>query len=72
MNFESIIIAAATFFIIGIFHPIVIKAEYYLGTKCWWMFALAGIIFIVLSPSLNINYLNGTSSPADSSINISP
>lgn len=33
MNFESIIIATATFFIIGIFHPIVIKAEYYFSKK---------------------------------------
>lgn len=33
MNFESIIIADATFFIIGIFHPIVIKAEYYFSKK---------------------------------------
>ena len=49
MNFIGLIIGLATFLIIGLFHPIVIKAEYYLGTKCWWMFALAGIIFIVLS-----------------------
>jgi branched-subunit amino acid transport protein len=49
MNFTGLIIGLATFLIIGLFHPIVIKAEYYLGTKCWWMFALAGIIFIVLS-----------------------
>ena len=38
MNFESIIIAAATFFIIGIFHPIVIKAEYYFSKKIWPVF----------------------------------
>ena len=43
MNFTGIIVGLATFLIIGIFHPIVIKAEYYLGTKCWWMFLLAGI-----------------------------
>ena len=49
MNFTGLIIGIATFLIIGLFHPIVIKAEYYLGTKCWGMFALAGIIFIVLS-----------------------
>ncbi len=49
MNFTGLIIGISTFLIIGLFHPIVIKAEYYLGTKCWWMFALAGIIFIVLS-----------------------
>ncbi len=45
MNFSGIIIGLATFLIIGIFHPIVIKAEYYLGTRCWWIFLLAGIIF---------------------------
>ena len=39
----------ATFLIIGVFHPIVIKAEYYLGTKCWWMFLVAGILFCLLS-----------------------
>lgn len=49
MNFTGIIVGLATFLIIGIFHPIVIKAEYYLGTKCWWMFLLAGIIFGALS-----------------------
>jgi hypothetical protein len=49
MNFTGIIVGLATFVIIGVFHPIVIKAEYYLGTKCWWMFLLAGIIFGTLS-----------------------
>ena len=49
MNFTGIIVGLATFLIIGIFHPIVIKAEYYLGTRCWWMFLLAGIIFGALS-----------------------
>ena len=49
MNFTGIIVGFATFLIIGVFHPIVIKAEYYLGTKCWWMFLLAGIIFGAIS-----------------------
>ena len=43
LYFTGIIIAAACFFIIGMFHPIVIKAEYYWGTKCWWVFLLLGI-----------------------------
>ena len=47
MNFESIIIAAATFFIIGIFHPIVIKAEYYFSKKIWPVFLIAGLGFLV-------------------------
>ena len=49
MNFTGIIVVLATFLIIGLFHPIVIKAEYYLGTKCWWVFLVAGIVFCVLS-----------------------
>jgi len=49
MNLEGIIVGLATFIIIGIFHPIVIKAEYHIGKKCWWAFLLAGIGFAALS-----------------------
>lgn len=49
MNFTGIIVGLATFLIIGLFHPIVIKAEYYLGTRCWWVFLLAGILFAFVS-----------------------
>lgn len=49
MNFLGLIIAVITFFVIGFFHPIVIKAEYYFGVKCWWTFALAGTLFLILS-----------------------
>ena len=49
INFEGIIIGLATFLTIGIFHPIVIKAEYHFGKGCWWAFFIAGIVFLVLS-----------------------
>lgn len=49
MNLTGIIVGLATFLIIGIFHPIVIKAEYYWGVKCWWLFLLAGNLFGALS-----------------------
>lgn len=49
MYFTGILIGLATFLIIGLFHPIVIKAEFYFGTKCWWAFLLAGILFCGLS-----------------------
>lgn len=39
----GLVIGFATFLVIGFFHPIVIKAEYHLGTKCWWAFLLAGV-----------------------------
>lgn len=53
LNFSGIIIGIGTFLIIGLFHPIVVKAEYYFGTKCWWAFLIAGIIGIVLSVSVD-------------------
>ena len=47
MNFIGIIIGSAVFLMIGIFHPIVIKAEYYYGIKCWPIFALIGLLTLV-------------------------
>lgn len=49
MNFEGIIIGAGAFIIIGILHPIVIKAEYYIGSKAWPMFLITGLLCIGLS-----------------------
>lgn len=43
MNYEGLLIGLCTFLAIGIFHPIVIKTEYYFGTKPWWIFLLTGI-----------------------------
>jgi hypothetical protein len=49
MNFTGLLVGLSTFLIIGLFHPLVIKAEYYMGVKSWWLFALSGVIFSVLS-----------------------
>lgn len=49
LHFIGIIIGVATFFIIGLFHPIVIKGEYYFGVGCWWVFALVGVVSVVAS-----------------------
>ena len=46
MQFTGIVIAVITFLVIGVFHPIVIKAEYYFGTGCWWVFVVAGVAFL--------------------------
>ena len=45
MNYVGVIIGLATFLIIGLFHPIVIEAEYHFGKQCWWVFAIAGFLF---------------------------
>lgn len=47
LYYTGIIIAVSTFFIIGLFHPIVIKTEYYTGTRFWWVFLLLGIATII-------------------------
>lgn len=49
MNFYGLIVAIATFLMIGLFHPLVIKGEYYFGVKIWWVFAIMGIIGCVAS-----------------------
>ena len=49
INFLGIIIGLSSFFIIGLFHPLVIKGEYYFGVKIWWAFALAGCVLTVIA-----------------------
>jgi Domain of unknown function (DUF4491) len=44
MNWQGIVIGAAAFFIIGIFHPIVVKGEYYFGKRIWPVFLVIGLI----------------------------
>lgn len=43
MFYSGLLVGISTFLIIGLFHPIVIKAEYYWGTRCWWVFLLLGV-----------------------------
>ena len=41
-HLSGLFIGICTFLIIGLFHPVVVKAEYYWGTKCWWIFSCTG------------------------------
>jgi hypothetical protein len=43
----GIVIGLSTFLIIGIFHPLVIKGEYYLGQRSNWIFLLMGIATLI-------------------------
>ena len=55
-------IGISTFLIIGLFHPVVIKSEYYFGTRCWWWFLVLGIIGCVasvISTDLFLSTLSG-------------
>lgn len=44
MNWSGLLLGVASFVLIGVFHPIVIKAEYHIGKKIWWLFAVIGVI----------------------------
>ncbi|MBP5527421.1 MAG: DUF4491 family protein [Bacteroidales bacterium] len=46
MNYTGLIIGVATFLCIGLFHPMVIKAEYYFGVGCWWAFLVLGLVCV--------------------------
>ena len=48
-NLTGLVIGVATFLIIGLFHPFVIKGEYYFGVRCWWFFLLMGVAAIAAS-----------------------
>jgi hypothetical protein len=47
MNYQGPAIGLIAFIIIGIFHPIVVKAEYYFGFSVWPIFLLVGVGCIV-------------------------
>ena len=48
-SFLGIGIGISAFLIIGLLHPVVIKGEYYFGTKIWPLFCIGGILCIVCS-----------------------
>ena len=43
-NLLGLAIGLCTFLVIGLFHPLVIKGEYYFSVKIWWAFLALGIV----------------------------
>ena len=58
MHFGGLILAFITIILIGVFHPIVIKSEYYFSTKCWPVFAVLGTIAIIGSLFIENVYIS--------------
>ena len=52
-HLAGLFIGICTFLIIGLFHSVVVKAEYYWGTKCWLIFLVLGIAGVVASLSID-------------------
>jgi hypothetical protein len=49
LNLNGILIGLTAFFIIGLFHPLVIRLEYRYGKRVWWALFIPGIFFTVFS-----------------------
>lgn len=49
MYWTGILVGFFCFLVIGLFHPLIIKGEYYFGTRLWIAFLLSGIALTVLS-----------------------
>lgn len=49
MHIEGLIVGIFTFLVIGLFHGIVVKTEYYFSKSVWPVFLILGMIFLVLS-----------------------
>lgn len=61
-HIAGLVIGIVTFMIIGLFHPLVIKAEYYWGTHSWWIFLVlgaAGIAASVLTDDIILSAASG-------------
>ena len=49
MHFEGFLVGLSAFLIIGLFHPVVIKCEYYFTDRIWRAFLPAGCVFLGIS-----------------------
>ena len=58
MNWAGVVIGAAAFIIIGAFHPVVIKGEYYFTSKIWPVFLILGLISCGMSLAVNNEILS--------------
>ena len=60
MHYFGLIIGAVSFLTIGIFHPIVIKCEYYFSAKCWPVFLIGGFLCVAASLLIENHLISGT------------
>ncbi|MDO4280891.1 MAG: DUF4491 family protein [Peptococcaceae bacterium] len=60
-NLQGIFLGAISFLIIGVWHPIVIKGEYYLGKKiCMPIFAAIGVFCVAKSMRIKSTILHAS------------
>ncbi|WP_110462859.1 DUF4491 family protein [Ruminiclostridium sufflavum] len=55
---HGILIGFCSFMLIGLFHPIVIKAEYYFSKRIYPLFIIVGIVCLVISFLIKNNFVS--------------
>ncbi len=60
LNWTGLILGVVTFLTIGIFHPIVIKTEYYFGARPAWIVFLIGGVFAIVASVMVDNLIGST------------
>jgi len=58
IQYTGLLIGLIAFFAIGVFHPLVIKAEYYYGKKIWPLFLVFGMVCGAISLFLESDYVS--------------
>lgn len=46
MHFEGLLVGFFTFVLIGLFHVVVIKGEYYFSKRIWPLFLIVGLVLL--------------------------
>lgn len=49
LNWSGILIGLTSFIVIGVFHPVLIKCEYYFSDRVWPVFLAGGLAFCAAS-----------------------
>lgn len=60
MNAFGIVVGVTSLLIIGVFHPIVVKSEYYFSDSIWPVFLLLGVVALMASCLTNSAFLSAT------------
>lgn len=58
MEYGGILIGFSSFLVIGLFHPVVIWAEFHWTKRCWPLFLLAGVGALTASLFVDAQYIS--------------
>ena len=58
LNIQGFLVGLFAFFLIGVFHPIVIKVERNFGKQVWPFFFIPGIVLVIFSVVIKHTFIS--------------